>query len=424
MTVYKADMQTNKTSTDGCLLSKVEGFQHYQVEPHDEQKHNIIRKHPLITPCDREVRYHDRYTDTDQTAIMFGSTDYLGMITNHQVIEKTVEAVRKYGVGSGGVPALSGTTICQKELEDKLSSLTGMDDSVVFSSGFTANLGAILGLIRPNNLIIQDKLNHASLMDGAVMSGAKMLRYKHGNVEELEKILKENYEQYKDGILVITDGVFSMDGDIAKIPEILPIIRKYDALLIIDEAHSTGVIGEKGAGTLSYYNITDTSNIIITGTLSKAMGAIGGYISAQQDIIDYLRIFAKSNLYSAALPPHVCATALEAINQMQTTDVVDRLAQNSAYLRDRLRENGFNILNTVTAVVPIIIPDEYKLTSIHRDLLREKHLFTSCIVPAAVPPKTSRIRINVMAVHTKADMDYLVNSLIEMFHKYNVPLKK
>lgn len=180
-----------------------------------------------------------------------------------------------------------------------------------FLRGYTANLGAIAGLLRPNHLIIHDKLDHASLLDATTLSGAKMLRFKHGDINHLEKILEANANQFPNGIMVATDGVFSMDGDIANIPAILTLCKKYGAILLIDDAHATGVIGHKGAGTLSHFGINDRDNIIVTGTLSKAVGTVGGYITASQEVIDYLRIYARSNMFSTSLPPSVCAGAME-----------------------------------------------------------------------------------------------------------------
>ena len=300
------------------------------------------------------------------------------------------------------------------------SKMSGMDDSILFSSGYTANLGVISGLIRANNLIIHDKLNHASLLDGTVMSGAKMIRYKHGDISHLESLLKDNSPKYPEGILVVTDGVFSMDGDIAKLPLILETIRKYNAVLLIDEAHATGVIGDNGAGTLSHYGITDRKNIILTGTLSKAIGTVGGYITASQDIIDYLRIYARSNMFSTSLPPSVCAAAIEVIKVMQNTNIVERLKQNAKYLQHKFRDGGFNILNTETPIIPLVVGDQAILTQMAKDAFDNGFVLNS-IFPPVVPANLTRFRISIMANHTQKDMDMLFELMIKLFDKYNVP---
>ncbi|WP_280647931.1 MULTISPECIES: pyridoxal phosphate-dependent aminotransferase family protein [unclassified Dysgonomonas] len=403
-------------------MGKVYDFQK-NLEQHEDLKLNVFKKCPLLTPCDNKVRIYDRHKKNESDVYMFGSNNYLNLITNDSVINKTIESIHKYGVGSGGVPTLSGTTEIHEKLESLISDFTGFEDTILFSSGFTANLGVILGLIRPNNLVIQDKFNHASLIDGAMMSGAKMLRYKHNDPAFLEKILKENYDEFKDGILVITDGVFSMDGDIANIPEIIKIVRKYNAILLIDESHATGVIGEKGRGTLSYFNIEDKSNILLSSSLSKALGTVGGYVSGSKEIIDYLRIFARGNLYSSSIPPSVCATAIAGFEYMMESDIVEKLNNNASYLRQVLAEEGYNILNSITPVIPVIIGDEYKLTTLSRELL-DHGIYISCIFPPVVSPNLSRIRINVMANHTKEDMDYLVDVLNKLNSRYSIKSSK
>lgn len=414
---YKFDILANKNSNDGSILGKVNDFRQTFIE-HEKRKYNYYKKSPLISICDREVEILDRHEKINKKVLMFGSNNYLGTITNEKIIDKTIEVTKQFGIGSGGVPGLSGTTIYHNMLEEELSELTNFEDTMLFSSGFTANLGLLSALARPNNLIIHDRLNHASLLDGSIMSGAKMTRYKHNDMTDLEKVLKANVELYPNGIIVVTDAVFSMDGDIADIPSILEIVKRYNAILVIDEAHSTGVIGEKGAGILSYFNIKERDNIILTGTLSKALGSIGGYVSANKAIIDYLRAYARCNLYSTSLPPSVCASAIEALNYMKNSTIVEQLNVKAKYLRDKLRSLGFNILNSVTAVVPIVVGDEYKLTKMSKDLL-DKGIYVSTLFAPVVPLKLCRIRVNVMATNTEEDINYFVETLNDLSIKYD-----
>ncbi len=390
-----------------------------QLEEHERNKLNILRKSPLSSACDREVRVNDRYSGEEIKALMFGSNSYLGATIYAPAVKRAIEVTEEYGIGAGGVPLLSGTNIFQNELEFTIAKTKGVDDAIVFSSGFTANIGAIIGLIRPQNLIVHDKLNHASLIDGSLMSGAKMVRYNHNDPKSLEKILAENAKQYPGGILVITDGVFSMDGDIAKLPEIIEIVDKYNALLLIDDAHATGVIGDKGRGSLSYYNITNKKNIIITGTLSKAIGTVGGFIAASQEIIDYLRIFARSNMYSTALPPSVCASSTEVFKMMTSTNIVSQLEKNSSYMRNSLKEKGYNTLNSETAIIPILVKDEVLLTTISKEFL-SRGIVVNYIFPPVVSPSKSRIRISMMATHTKDDIDYFLSVIDEIDKKYKI----
>lgn len=418
MNGYKIDLHLNKKSKDGSIMQKVRDYK-LQLKEHEANKLNILKKSPLCSACGREVRIHDRYSGKEFQALMFGSNNYLGATTNDIAIDKAINVTQTYGIGAGGVPLLTGTNKFQNELESTIAQIKGFDDAILFSSGFTANIGAIIGLIRPNNLIIHDKLNHASLIDGSLMSGAKMMRYNHNDPTSLEKILAENHSNYQGGILVITDGVFSMDGDIAKLPEIIDIVNKYDSILLIDDAHATGVIGDKGRGSLSHYNITDRKNIILTGTLSKAIGTVGGFIAADQDIIDYLRIFARSNMYSTALPPSVCASSTEIFKMMASTDVVDRLNRNANYMREKLKEKGYDTLNSETAIIPIMVRDEVLLTEISKEFLK-RGIIVNYIFPPVVSPGKSRIRVSMMATHTKDDMDYFLTILDEIDSKYKI----
>lgn len=416
---YVVNLTGNRTSKDGSIMGKVLDFKE-ELALHEQSELNVYKKHPQLTACDREATVYNRHTQQKVKAIMFGSNSYLGATIFPEAIQKAIEVTKEFGIGSGGVPLLTGTSIYQEELEHLIAKLSGTDDSILFSSGYTANLGVISGLIRANNLIIHDKLDHASLLDGTVMSGAKMMRYKHGDVNDLERLLRDNSPKYPNGILVVTDGVFSMDGDIAKLPQILEITRKYDAILLIDDAHATGVIGDKGAGTLSHYGITDRKNIILTGTLSKAIGTVGGYITASQDIIDYLRIYARSNMFSTSLPPSVCAAAIEVIKVMQNTNVVERLKQNAKYLQNRLKSEGFNIMNTETPIIPLVVGDQAILTQMAKDAFDEGFIVNP-IFPPAVPANLTRFRISVMASHTQKDMDLLVGLIIKLFEKYDIP---
>ena len=415
---YIVNLTGNRTSKDGSIMGKVHDFKE-EMALHEQSELNVYRKHPQLTACDRRVTVYNRHTQQKVQAIMFGSNSYLGATIFPEAIQKAIEVTKEFGIGSGGVPLLTGTSIYQEELEKLIAKISGMDDTILFSSGYTANLGVISGLIRPNNLIIHDKLDHASLLDGTVMSGAKMIRYNHGDINDLERLLKDNSPQYPNGILVVTDGVFSMDGDIAKLPQILEITRKYDAILLVDEAHATGVIGDKGAGTLSHYGITDRKNIILTGTLSKAIGTVGGYITASQDVIDYLRIYARSNMFSTSLPPSVCAAAIEVIKVMQSTEIVEHLKQNAEYLQNKLKSEGFNIMNTETPIIPLVVGDQAILTQLAKDAF-DSGFIINPIFPPAVPANLTRFRISVMASHTQKDMDMLVELIIKLFEKYDI----
>lgn len=415
---YTVTLTRNKDSSDASILGKVKDFSE-EMKKHEKACLNVYKKNPHITACDRETIVYNRHDGKEHKLLLFGSNSYLGATVLESAKSKAIKVTKDFGIGSGSVPLLTGTTIHQEDLEKMIALTTGFDDAILFSSGYTANLGVISGLLRSKNLIVHDKLNHASLLDATILSGAKMLRFRHGDMDSLEKILKENSSLYPEGILVATDGVFSMDGDIANIPEILKMVRRYNALLLIDEAHATGVIGKNGAGTLSHYGITENDKIIITGTLSKAISTVGGYVTASQDIIDYLRIYARSNMFSTSLPPSVCAAALEVFNVMRTTDIVERLRKNTEYFITRMNDEGFNIMKTETPIIPLIIGDQEVLTKMSKDSIKAGFIINP-IFPPAVPPNLTRFRISLMASHTKEDMDGLIGMIIGLFDKYGL----
>lgn len=416
---YTADLTKNKKSADGSILGKVHDFQD-ELRQHEQSRLNVYVKPELTTPCDRVVRIRNRFTGEEEEKIMFGSNSYLGASNMDSAKKANLDAVTRCGIGTGSVPLLSGTISYQNMLEKKISNLTGFGDTMLFSSGYTANLGAITGLLRSNHLIVHDRLNHASLLDATALSGAKMLRFRHSDMGDLEKCLFENAAEFAGRTMVATDGVFSMDGDIANIPDILKLVRKYNAILLIDDAHAIGVIGTNGAGTLSHFDIIDRKNIIVTGTLSKALGTLGGYISASREIIDYLRIYARSNMFSTSLPQGVCAAATEVLKAVEETDARQRLLYNASYLTRQLREAGFNTLKTETPIIPLIVGNPAILTNMVQDAFDDGFI-VSGIYPPAVPPKQTRFRISVMASHTQEDMDSLVKLIISLFDRYGLP---
>ncbi len=417
-TEFKIDFFACKNSKGTSILEKVNAFQEH-IAKHEEMGLNVYIKPPMLSGSGREVAVLDRFIGKPKQMLMFGSDNYLGAVKSVASVNISLEVIKSHGVGSGGVPLHSGTNIYQNQLEKALANLAGFDETMLFSSGFTANTGAILGLARADNLLIYDKLNSASLLDGAILSGATIKRYSHNDMSSLENILSENFEQYGGGMMIVTDGVFSIDGDIANIPQMINLASKYNALLLIDEAHATGVIGDKGAGTLSHFGVTNTENIIITGSLSKAFGLVGGYITASKKIIDYLRIYARSNMYSSSLPPNICMSAMEVIKYMQESDAIEKVTANSIYLKEKLVAMGYNLLDTSTPIIPVIIGDEYILTNLSKDLF-DQGIYVNYIFPPAVPPRLSRLRISVISSHTKADLNRLLSVMERVGKKYKL----
>ncbi len=348
--------------------------------------------------------------------LSFSSNNYLGLAGDQRIKNASIEGVKKYGVGSGSTRLLSGTLDVQIEFEKKLAEFLNCDDSITFSSGFLANVGAIRMLVDPfpyfhlfnekPGIIISDELNHASIIDGVRLAKAERAIYKHNNIDNLERILKTNKQKRK---LILTDGVFSMDGDLAKLKEISELAKIYNALVMIDDAHGTGVLGPKGAGTAHYLGVANDIDVVM-GSFTKAFGSIGGFIAAKKPIIDYLRITARSYIFSDPIIPAVVAGLIE------TTDIIEKgdhlrqkVLSNSEYLRSNLKKLGFTVLGHETSIVPLFIGSEEKAIKFYAALIKN-NILAPCIRRPAVAVGKERIRFSLMATHTKEQVDTLLNA--------------
>ena len=365
--------------------------------------------HTLFTAADPEVIINDR------KLLLFCSNDYLGLANHPLIKEKAIEAIKKYGVSTCASRLISGNTELHNELEKLIADFLHRDDAIVFPTGYMTNSGVIpaiinginiFNLIPKKTIIISEELNHASIIDGSVRSGGKIIIFPHKDTRFLERILKK-YKKLRK--LVITDAVFSMDGDIAPIPVIIELCKKYNAILMVDEAHSIGVLGKTGRGILEHFGLPFDSIDILMGTLSKAIGSIGGYIAGSKDLIEFLRVTARSYIFTASpLPPPSTAAAIMAIRYIKTNpSIVDYSKKNATYLRFKLRENEFDILETETPIIPIMLNDEQKAIKFS-DFLFENGVLAPCVRWPAVPKGKARIRCVVMANHTNKQIDKLV----------------
>ena len=340
--------------------------------------------------------------------IAFCSNNYFGL-ANHPEIKKAVkDALKKYGWGSGASRLISGNMELHEALECEISGLKKQDSTIVFSTGYMANIGAICSLVSNGDLAICDRLNHASIIDGCRLSGATFRIYPHRNVKKLENILKKSTEYPRK--LIVTDTVFSMDGDLAPLPDIVEIARKYNAMVMVDEAHGTGVFGKNGAGVVEHYNLNGEIDIIM-GTLSKAIGSLGGFVSGNRDLVDYLRNKARTFMYTTALPPAVCAASIAGIKLIQKNHTFrDSLWSNVHYLKERLKLLNLNVISSESPIMPIVIGDAKKAVDVSRFLF-DRGILIPAVRPPTVPDKSSRLRITLMSTHTKEDLDELLNAL-------------
>ncbi len=337
----------------------------------------------------------------DHRLIMIGSNNYLGLTMHPKVRRAAIEAVRRYGTSCSGSRFLNGTLELHLELERRLAEWVGKEATLVFSTGYQTNVGTISALIQRGDYVITDKEDHASIIDGCRLSYGTMKRFIHNDMASLERVLASLPEE--GGRLVVVDGVFSMGGDIAPLPELVELCKKYGARLMVDDAHSIGVLGG-GRGTAAHFGLTDEVDLIM-GTFSKSFASLGGFIAGDKKVIEYIQHTARSFIFSASIPPANAAAALAALEVMQ--EEPERIAQvneNGAYMRRRYRELGFNIGNSETPIIPIIIGDDNRTLMAWR-MLFERGVYTNPVLPPAVPPKLSLLRTSYIATHTREQLD-------------------
>ena len=353
-------------------------------------------------------------TINGEQVLMFGSNSYLGLTTHPALKEASKSAIDKYGSGCAGSRFLNGTLDLHIELEEKLAKFVGKESTLVFSTGFQVNLGVISSIPGRHDYIIMDDLDHACIIDGARLSFAKTLKYRHNDMESLEKILQKCKE---DSIkLIAVDGVFSMEGDLANLPEIVKLAKKYKANIFVDDAHGVGVMGKLGAGTADHFGLTNDVDMIM-GTFSKSLASIGGFVAADNDTINYLKHNARSLIFSASIAPANAASVIAAIDLIQQEpERIEKLWINTYYAMDRLNAAGFDIGHTVTPIIPIYIRDNAKTFMLTKMLL-EQGIFVNPIVTPAVSNESSLIRYSLMATHSIDQIDESIDKITAIAKK-------
>ncbi|SFD65422.1 glycine C-acetyltransferase [Lentibacillus persicus] len=339
-----------------------------------------------------------------KTKINLSSNNYLGLATDDRLKETAKAAVDSHGVGAGAVRTINGTMDLHLELEEKLAEFKGTDAVISYQSGFNCNMAAISAVMDKNDAILSDELNHASIIDGCRLSRAKIIRYNHSDMDDLRAKAKETVESGDyNKVMIITDGVFSMDGDIAKLPEIVEIAEEFDVITYVDDAHGSGVLG-KGAGTVKHFGLQNKVDFQM-GTLSKAIGVIGGYVAGKTELIDWLKVRSRPFLFSTAVSPADAAASTKAVDLLiESTDLNDKLWKNSNYLKNGLKKLGFDIGNSETPITPCIIGDE-KATQKFSKRLYEEGVYAKSIVFPTVPRGKGRVRNMPTAAHTKDMLD-------------------
>lgn len=343
-----------------------------------------------------------------KSLLMCASNNYLGLVDDERVREAAINAIAQYGTGSSGSRLITGTTDLYLRLEQALAELKQTEAAIVFNTGYMANLAALASLVGSDDVIFSDELNHASIIDGCRLSKAKVVIYRHNDMDDLLRKLQT--VETSGQRLIVTDGVFSMDGDVARLPDIVDLAETYNAWVMVDDAHSTGILGSHGGGTADYFKLPPCRVQIQVGTLSKALAAEGGFIAGSQILIDYLRNCARPFIFSTALSPAVTGAALCAVEIMKTDEQPRKhLHRLSQRLRQGLLVAGFTVVPGEAPIVPIILGDPSQTMAFSKRL-EDYGIFATAIRPPTVPPGTSRIRFTLMATHTEEDIDYVVET--------------
>lgn len=378
-------------------MSNVHELKYLQDSVQELKDQGVYRKLPVLEgPNQAEIMLNGK------NVINLSSNNYLGLANHPRLKKAAIEAVEKYGVGSGAVRPIIGNMDIHEELEVLLAKFKKEEAVMVFQSGFNCNAGVIQAITNKGDLIISDALNHASIIDGVKLSKADKAVFKHSDMEDLERVLKEKRKDYNT-VLIITDGVFSMDGDIAKLPEIVELAEKYEALTYVDDAHGSGVLGEGGRGTVDHFDLHGRVDFTI-GTLSKAIGVIGGYVAGSKVMKEWLLHRGRPFLFSTSLPPAAVGAIIEALNVlMESTELSERLWDNARFFKEKLGKLGYNTGESETPITPVIVGEESKTVEFSKRLM-EAGVFASPIVFPTVPKGTGRVRCMVTAGHTEEQL--------------------
>ncbi|MFA5543361.1 MAG: aminotransferase class I/II-fold pyridoxal phosphate-dependent enzyme [Bacilli bacterium] len=366
--------------------------------------------HQLETGQDTEIIMEGKKT------IMIGSNNYLGLTSHPDVIKAGVKAIEKYGSGCSGSRFLNGTLDIHIKLEEELAEFLNKEATMTFSTGFQSNLGIISAICGRNDVIVGDKENHASIYDACRLSYAKLLRYEHNDMEDLEAILK-SIEPSK-GILIVTDGIFSMSGDICNLPEIVRLGKKYGARIMVDDAHGLGVIGEHGRGTAEHFGLEDEVDIYM-GTFSKSLASLGGYMAAKKDVVEYVKHVSRPFIFSASITPASVACARESLRILkEQPERVKSLKAISDYMREGLRKAGISFYETETPIIPIYTYEDQKAFMACK-LLLERGVYVNPVISPATPVGQSLLRTSYTSTHTKEQIDYAISQIKEVLEIIN-----
>ena len=378
-----------------------------EVQLDELKQQGVYRKLPIVeTANEAEIVLNGR------NVINLSSNNYLGFANHPRLKAAAIKAIEEYGVGAGAVKTIVGNMTIHEELEAVLATFKKEEAVMVFQSGYNCNAGVIQAITQAGDLIISDELNHASIIDGVRLSRADKAVYKHSDMLDLKRVLDERRDQYKQ-VLIITDGVFSMDGDLAKLPEIVELAEQYNCLTYVDDAHGSGVLGENGRGTVDHFKLHGRIDFTM-GTLSKAFGVVGGYVAGRKIMKEWLAHRARPLLFSTNLPPAVAGALIEAVKLLTESDEATKAVwRNGDYFKAKMQADGFDIGHSETPITPVFFGDEALTVSFSKQLL-EEGVYVSPIVFPTVPKGKARVRVMVTANHTFAQLDKAVDAFVKV----------
>lgn len=396
------------------IMGRAKAF--YEYIKDIEDKRHLQYRRVSIDGSGPVMKVRDHYTGEIKEMIYLASNDYLNLTKHPKTIAAGKDALMKYGSGAGSVPLLGGTLDVHIELEEKIAMFKGCEDSIIYTSGFGSNCGTLLSLLQEEDIAILDMYVHASIIDGCKSTNIKFFR--HNDMNSLEKVLMRSKDKYNTK-LVIVDGVYSMDGDIAHLDRIVELAKAYGAYVMVDEAHATGVIGATGRGTPQHHQVEGKVDIV-AGTLSKALGAVGGFIAASSELVELLRYYSRPYMFSTAMTPQAAGSLLAALDVIEEEpELKEKLWENIRYFKSNLTDLGFDLGNSETAIFPIIIGDDLKVKEICRRL-HELDIYVNPVMYPAVPKRLTRIRMSLMSAHTKEHLDKALDALELVGREYGI----
>lgn len=399
---------------DADIMGRARIFSEYRKDV-DERRHLQYRR-VSEDGSGPVMKVRDRYTGKIKEMVYLASNDYLNLTKHPKTIAAGKAALEKYGSGAGSVPLLGGTLDIHIELEKKIAEFKGCEDSIIYTSGFGSNCGTLLSILQEEDIAILDMLVHASIIDGCKNTNTKFFR--HNDMDSLERVLTRVKDKYRTK-LVVVDGVYSMDGDIAPLDRIVELAKAHGAYVMVDEAHATGVIGSTGRGTPQHCNVEGKVDIV-AGTLSKALGAVGGFIASNSDLVELLRFYSRPYIFSTAMTPQVAGSLIAALDVIEEEpEHRERLWDNIRYFRQNLLKLGFDLGNSETAIFPIIIGDDLKVREVCRRL-HEMDIYVNPVMYPAVPKRLSRIRMSLMSAHKKEHLDKALNALEDVGKEFAI----